>query len=65
MVSPKKGTTAVKPSTCYLITHILSEYKYNVEAFGLHSAIHFLFPFAANTGTSKDFKDNFVTVYNS
>jgi len=65
VVSPRKGITVLKPSTCYLISHILSEYKYKVEAFGLHSAIHFPFPFAAKTGTSKDFKDNFVAGYNS
>ena len=65
VVSPRKGITVLKPSTCYLISHILSEYKYKVEAFGLHSAIHFPFPFAAKTGTSKDFKDNFVAAYNS
>lgn len=65
VVSPRKGITVLKPSTCYLIAHILSEYKYKVEAFGVHSPIHFPFPFAAKTGTSKDFKDNFVAGYNS
>ena len=55
----------LRPSTSYLITHMLSEYKYKVDAFGLHSAIHFPFAFAVKTGTSKDFKDNFVAGYNS
>ncbi|MGB4269722.1 MAG: transglycosylase domain-containing protein [Spirochaetota bacterium] len=64
VVSPDKGIRVLQPSTCYLISHILSEYKYKVEAFGLQSAIHFPFPFAAKTGTSKDFKDNFVAGYN-
>ncbi len=63
-VSPVQGIRVLQPSTCYLITHILSEYKYKVEAFGLQSAIHFPFPFAAKTGTTKDFKDNFVAGYN-
>ncbi|MDH7552208.1 MAG: transglycosylase domain-containing protein [Spirochaetota bacterium] len=64
VVTSDKGIRVLQPSTCYLINHILSEYKYKVEAFGLHSAIHFPFPFAAKTGTSKDFKDNFVAGYN-
>lgn len=63
-VTPTKGIRILRPSTCFLINHILSEYKYKVEAFGLHSALHFPFPFAVKTGTSKDFKDNFVAGYN-
>lgn len=65
VVKPDTGIRVLQPSTSYLINHILSEYKYKVEAFGLHSAIHFPFPFAAKTGTSKDFRDNFVAGYNS
>lgn len=60
----KNDKRVLHQKTCYLITHILSEYKYKVEAFGLHSALHFPFPFAVKTGTSKDFKDNFVVGYN-
>ena len=54
-----------KPSTCFLISHILSDYKYKIDAFGPYSAINFPFPFAVKTGTSKDFRDNFIAGYNN
>ncbi|MCX8124919.1 MAG: transglycosylase domain-containing protein [Spirochaetes bacterium] len=55
----------LKPSTCYLISHILSNYSYKVDAFGAQSAINLPFPFAVKTGTSKDFRDNFIAGYNT
>jgi penicillin-binding protein 1C len=55
----------LKSSTCFLISHILSDYSYKVDAFGIQSAINFPFPFAVKTGTSKDFHDNFIAGYNN
>ncbi|MEJ5362670.1 MAG: transglycosylase domain-containing protein [Spirochaetota bacterium] len=55
----------LKPATCFLISHILSDYTYKIDAFGAQSAINFPFPFAVKTGTSKDFRDNFIAGYNT
>lgn len=51
--------------SAWLISHILSEYKYKVPAFGANSPVHFPFPVAVKTGTSKDFRDNFIVAYTS
>jgi len=64
-VQPAGSARVLKQQTCYLMSHILSEYKYKVDAFGLCSSINFPFPFAVKTGTSKDFKDNFIAGYNT
>ncbi|MBR2865658.1 MAG: penicillin-binding protein 1C [Elusimicrobiaceae bacterium] len=47
----------------YIITHILADNTARADAFGLNSALHFSFPAAAKTGTSKDYKDNFAIGY--
>ena len=47
----------------YVITDILSDNAARADAFGLNSALHFTFPAAAKTGTSKDYRDNFAVGY--
>ncbi len=47
----------------YVITDILSDNAARADAFGLNSALHFTFPAAAKTGTSKDYRDNFAIGY--
>ena len=56
--------TVLSPETAFLINHILSEYKYKTPAFGVNSPINFPFPVAVKTGTSKDFRDNYLVGYN-
>ncbi len=47
----------------YLVTHVLSDDQARVEAFGHDSALALPFPFAAKTGTTKDYKDNWALGY--
>jgi penicillin-binding protein 1C len=47
----------------YLVTHVLSDNSARVEAFGHDSALSLPFPFAAKTGTTKDYKDNWAVGY--
>ena len=49
--------------SAYLITHILSDNAARAEAFGLNSPLHLPFPFAAKTGTTKDYRDNLAAGY--
>jgi penicillin-binding protein 1C len=60
----KKEEKVLSPETAFLISHILSDYQYKVPAFGVNSPLRYPFPFAAKTGTSKDFRDNFIVGYN-
>ncbi len=53
----------IQPETAFLISHILSDYKYKAPGFGANSPIHFPFPLAVKTGTSKDFRDNFIVAF--
>lgn len=53
----------VSRETAFLISHILSEFKYKTPAFGANSPIDFPFPIAVKTGTSKDFRDNTVEAW--
>ena len=46
--------------TAFLITDILKDNQARSPAFGLNSALYVPFEFAAKTGTSKDYKDNFA-----
>jgi penicillin-binding protein 1C len=47
----------------YLVTSVLSDNSARVEAFGHDSALALPFPFAAKTGTTKDYKDNWAVGY--
>lgn len=44
----------------FLVTDILRDNHARAPAFGLNSALYVPFDFAAKTGTSKDYKDNFA-----
>jgi len=60
---PVKPSRLISPETAFLISHILSDYRYKVPAFGNQSSIRFPFPVAVKTGTSRDFEDNVVCGY--
>ena len=47
----------------FLVTDILRDNHARAPAFGLNSALYAPFDFAAKTGTSKDYKDNFAFGY--
>ncbi len=49
--------------TAFLITDILADNHARMPAFGLNSPLALPFAFAAKTGTSKDYKDNFALGY--
>ena len=54
---------ALPADVSYVITDILSDNAARADAFGLNSPLHFTFPAAAKTGTSKDYRDNFAVGY--
>lgn len=58
-----KEIRALPRDVSYIITDILSDNAARADAFGLNSPLHFPFPAAAKTGTSKDYKDNFAVGY--
>ena len=49
--------------TAFMITDILSDNNARAAAFGLNSPLNLPFDFAAKTGTSKDYKDNWAVGY--
>jgi penicillin-binding protein 1C len=46
------------PESVFLVTDILSDNAARARAFGLNSPFHLPFDFAAKTGTTKDYRDN-------
>lgn len=62
---PGKVSSVFSPQASYLVTHILADNQARAAAFGLNSALAVPFEFAAKTGTSKDYKDNFALGYTS
>lgn len=58
-----KPVRALSKEISYIITDILTDNAARADAFGLNSPLHFSFPAAAKTGTSKDYKDNFAIGY--
>lgn len=58
-----KTERVFKEETAYIITDILSDNTAREAAFGLNSPLRQDFPFAAKTGTSKDYKDNWAAGY--
>ncbi|MEI7529872.1 MAG: penicillin-binding protein 1C [Elusimicrobiota bacterium] len=47
----------------YIVTDILSDNSARAAAFGLDSPFNLPFPFAAKTGTTKDYRDNWAVGY--
>lgn len=54
---------AIGRSEAYLITNILSDNSARAPAFGINSAFNLPFDFAAKTGTTKDYRDNWAVGY--
>lgn len=61
--APGRETRLLTPQASYLVTDILADNNARAPAFGLNSPLSLPFPFAAKTGTSKDYKDNFAIGY--
>ncbi|WP_428042265.1 penicillin-binding protein 1C, partial [Candidatus Avelusimicrobium fimicolum] len=61
--APGREARLFTPQTAYLLTDILADNNARAPAFGLNSPLFLPFPFAAKTGTSKDYKDNFAVGY--
>jgi len=49
--------------SAFIVTDILADNAARAGAFGLNSPLHLPFPFAAKTGTSKDYRDNWALGY--
>ncbi len=56
-------SSLVSPQVAYLITHILSDDRARIPAFGEDSVLHLSRPAAAKTGTTTDFRDNWTVGY--
>ena len=54
---------ALDRESAYIVTDILSDNTARAAAFGLNSPFHLPFPFAAKTGTTKDYRDNWALGY--
>jgi penicillin-binding protein 1C len=54
---------ALDRESCFQVTSILSDNNARMEAFGLSSPLLEPFPFAAKTGTTKDYRDNWAVGY--
>ncbi|WP_432635305.1 penicillin-binding protein 1C [Candidatus Avelusimicrobium sp.] len=61
--APGREARVLTPQAAYLVTDILADNNARAPAFGLNSPLSLPFPFAAKTGTSKDYKDNFAIGY--
>jgi len=62
---PGINTRLLSEQTAYLVTDILKDNQARSAAFGLNSPLSMPFEFAAKTGTSKDYKDNWAIGYTS
>lgn len=61
---PEGGQRRVFEQTAaYIVTDILSDNQARAKAFTLNSPFSLPFPFAAKTGTSKDYRDNWAAGY--
>lgn len=56
-------TRLLRAQTAYLVTDILKDNQARSDAFGLNSPLYVPFDFAAKTGTSKDYRDNWALGY--
>lgn len=60
---PELYNRVIDERVAYIITDILSDNQARVPAFGPHSALNIGRPAAAKTGTTTDFRDNWVVGY--
>ncbi len=58
--STAQTTRLIDPRVAYLISNILSDNQARLRGFGLNSALNIGRPAAAKTGTTTDFRDNWV-----
>ena len=56
----RQESPALDPAVCAIIRHILDDDNARVPAFGSGNPLEFPFACAAKTGTSKDYRDNWV-----
>ncbi len=56
-------TSVIDPRVAYVITDILSDNGARIPAFGPNSALNIGRPAAAKTGTTTDFRDNWIVGY--
>ncbi|MCG8697040.1 MAG: penicillin-binding protein 1C [Bacteroidales bacterium] len=59
----ESSTKVFSEEICFLITDILSDEKLRIQAFGSANPLLFDFPIAIKTGTSANFRDNWVVGY--
>ena len=60
---PAAARRSLDRESAYIVTDILSDNSARASAFGLNSPFHVPFPFAAKTGTTKDYRDNWALGY--
>ncbi len=60
---PESGEQVMDPRVAYLVTHILSDERARMPAFGEGSALRLSRPSAAKTGTTTDWRDNWTIGY--
>ncbi len=60
---PTLSTRVIDPRVAYIITDILSDNGARIPAFGPNSALNIGRPAAAKTGTTTDFRDNWIVGY--
>jgi 1A family penicillin-binding protein len=53
----------LRPEHAYLMTHILADNEARIPGFGADSPLHLSRPATAKTGTSNDFRDNWLIGY--
>ncbi len=61
--STAQTTRVIDPRVAYIISNILSDNEARLRGFGLNSALNIGRPAAAKTGTTTDFRDNWVMGY--
>jgi penicillin-binding protein 1C len=60
---PQESKRAFSEDICFLITNILSDEGLRIQAFGAANPLLFDFPIAVKTGTSTNWRDNWVIGY--
>jgi penicillin-binding protein 1C len=61
--SPASGRRLFSGSSAYLIADMLADNRARAASFGLNSHLSLPFPVASKTGTSSDYRDNWVVAF--